>query len=104
MTEIGTSGTFSDESLKFADSAMTLFDGGFRNDNKVVDLYDHLDGSLDASIEDISAAHLLSFIWCTLSAVNVPDMKMSADDAAEILHRNIRDAVRNSLAEIYGGD
>ena len=103
MTEESSS-KISEESLKFADSAMTFVDGGYWDDNKVVDLYDHLDGSLDASIEEISAAHLISFVWCILSAVNVPEMKMSADDAAGILRRNIRDAVRSSLAEIYRGD
>ena len=104
MTEIKLSTECSEESLKFADSTLAFVDEGFKEDNKIVDLYDILDGSLDACVEDISAAHLLSFIWCILSIIHVPDMKKSADDIAEILQKNILEAVRISLAEIYGGD
>jgi|GEM_PF-2179257 hypothetical protein len=104
-TKLGvTTKTESKEAADFADSILGFVTDGLNEDNKVVDLFDSIESNLDVCIEDLSAAHLTSLIWCILSTIHFPDMDISADDAAKVLEKRILKAIRQALIEIYEGD
>ena len=104
-TKLGvTTKTENKEAADFADSTVSFVTDGLNEDNKVVELFDSIESNLDVCIEDLSAAHLTSLIWCILSTIHFPDMDISADDAAKVLEKRILKAIRQALIEIYEGD
>lgn len=104
-TKLGvTTKTESKQAADFVDSILGFVTDGFNEGNKVVDLFDSIESNLDVCIEDLSAAHLISLIWCILSTIRFSDMDISADDAADIMQTRILEAIRKALIEIYEGD
>lgn len=104
-TKLGvTTKTDNKEATDFADSTLGFVTEGLRGDNKVVELFDNIESHLDVCIEDLSAAHLVSLIWCILSTIRFSDMDLSADDAAEIMQKRVLEAIRKALIQIYEGD
>ena len=99
-----TTKTESKEAADFADSILGFVTEGLSDDNKVVELFDSIESNLDVCIEDLSAAHLVSLVWCILSTIRFSDMDISADDAADIMQMRILEAIRKALIEIYEGD
>ncbi len=88
-----TTKTASKEAADFADSILGFVTDGLSEDNKVVELFDSIERNLDVCIEDLSAAHLTSLIWCVLSTIRFSDMDISADDAADIMQKRILEAI-----------
>jgi hypothetical protein len=104
-TKLGaTARTENKEVADFADSILSFVTDGLSDGNKVVDLFDSIESNLDVCIEDLSAAHLTSLIWCILSTIRFSDMDIGADYAAEIMQKRILEAIRKALIEIYEGD
>ena len=99
-----TTKTESKEAADFADSTVSFVTDGLNEDNKVVDLFDSIESNLDVCVEDVSAAHLVSLIWCILSTIRFSDMDIGADDAADIMQKRILEAIHKALIEIYEGD
>ena len=91
-------------SIEFAKFILDTVEFGLKMDSKVLNLYTDLDDQLDTCIEDMSAAHLMSFIWCVLSNIAFDDMVLSADEVAEIIKKDLLDALRSSLIKIYKED
>ena len=99
-----TNKTDNKEAADFADSILGFVTEGLSDNNKVTDLFDSIESNLDVCIEDLSAAHLTSLIWCILSTIRFSDMDIGADDAAEVMQKRILEAIRKALIEIYEGD
>lgn len=104
LSEFGNSRTLTSEQIEFADEVLRSFKSDVDKENDLLELYDALDVRLDATVEEIAAAHFESFIWCILSTIRFHDMDIGADDAAEAVTRSLLNALRLIFAKMYDAE